>query len=94
MAYGEVTYRQSLVRLVGENEPDAPRSPRARRALVSGCAILLARSALESIGAFDEEFFAYHEEVDWCATARERGPARRLRATRAGRSTAARRARW
>jgi GT2 family glycosyltransferase len=38
-----------------------------------GCAILLARGALEAIGALDEEYFAYHEEVDWCARARERG---------------------
>ena len=75
MAYGEVDYRQSLVRLVGENEPDAPGAYAAERDVdwVSGCAILLARPALEAIGGFDEEFFAYHEEVDWCATARERG---------------------
>jgi len=69
-----VTYRQSLVRLVGENAPDgAAFSEQRDVAWVSGCAILLGRRALETIGAFDEEFFAYHEEVDWCATAREHG---------------------
>jgi GT2 family glycosyltransferase len=74
MAYGEVTYRQSLVRLVGENAPDGAAFAAERDVpWVSGCAILLARSALETIGPFDEEFFAYHEEVDWCATAREHG---------------------
>ena len=25
------------------------------------------------MGGFDETFFAYHEDVDWCASARERG---------------------
>jgi GT2 family glycosyltransferase len=74
MAYGEVTYRQSLVRLVGENAPDGAAFDTQRDVpWVSGCAILLARHALEEIGLFDEEFFAYHEEVDWCATAREHG---------------------
>jgi len=74
MAYGEVTYRQSLVRLVGENALDGAAFAAERDVpWVSGCAILLARNALESIGPFDEEFFAYHEEVDWCATAREHG---------------------
>jgi len=74
MAYGEVTYRQSLVRLVGENEPDGAAFQEQRDVpWVSGCAILLGRCALAAIGPFDEEFFAYHEEVDWCATAREHG---------------------
>lgn len=74
MAWGEVDYRQSLVRLVGQDEPDDGRYTTERDvAWVSGCAILLSRRALEEIGPFDEEYFAYHEEVDWCATARERG---------------------
>lgn len=74
MAWGEVDYRQSLVRLVGANEPDDGRFAGERDvAWVSGCAILLSRPALEAIGPFDEEYFAYHEEVDWCATAREHG---------------------
>jgi len=25
------------------------------------------------VGVFDERFFAYHEDVDWCTTARQRG---------------------
>jgi GT2 family glycosyltransferase len=74
MAYGEIDYGQSLVRLVGENEPDGAAYAAERDVdWVSGCAILLSRSAIASIGAFDEDYFAYHEEVDWCATARERG---------------------
>jgi hypothetical protein len=75
MAWGEVDYRQSLVRLIGEGAPDDGRfsgSP-CDVAWVSGCAILLSRPALDAIGPFDEDYFAYHEEVDWCATAREHG---------------------
>jgi GT2 family glycosyltransferase len=74
LAWGELSYRQSLVRLVGEDVPDGPRFVGERDVpWVSGCAILLARRALEAIGPLDEEYFAYHEEVDWCARARERG---------------------
>ncbi len=74
MAWGELTYRQSLVRLVGEGALDGPDYV-VRRDVpwVSGCALLLTRAGLEQVGLFDEEYFAYHEEVDWCARARELG---------------------
>ena len=74
LAWGEVTWRQSLVRLVGADAPDGPEYSTARDVpWVSGCAILMRAAAIRAIGAFDEEFFAYHEEVDWCARAREAG---------------------
>lgn len=72
VAYGQVTYRQGLVRLVGQH---------SRRRFdeqkdvdwVPGTAMLLHHGALETVGLFDEEFFAYHEDVDWCTAARKRG---------------------
>ncbi|HZR82403.1 MAG TPA: glycosyltransferase family 2 protein [Candidatus Binatia bacterium] len=74
LAWGEVSYRQSLVRLVGAGELDGERfAEQSDVPWVSGAAILLARRALEAVGAFDEDFFAYHEEVDWCARARAQG---------------------
>jgi hypothetical protein len=33
----------------------------------------LRAGALRAIGLLDEEFFAYHEEVDWCTRARSAG---------------------
>ena len=33
---------------------------------VSGCAVLLRRSALEEVGGFDERFFMYSEDSDLC----------------------------
>lgn len=74
MAYGEVSWRQSLVRLVGRGERDGPRFSIEREVdWVSGCALLLSRRGLDEVGLLDEDFFAYHEEVDWCARARARG---------------------
>jgi GT2 family glycosyltransferase len=74
MAYGEVSWRQSLVRLVGQGRRDGPEFATERDVdWVSGCGLLLTHRGLTEIGLFDEEFFAYHEEVDWCARARARG---------------------
>ncbi len=74
LAWGEVTYGQSLVALCGADAPDGPRY-RERRDVdwVGGCAMWLRATALSRIGDFDETFFAYHEEVDWCTRAREAG---------------------
>jgi GT2 family glycosyltransferase len=74
MTYGAVDYRQSLVRLAGWGEPDRGQYDAARDVeWVPGCALLLSCTALAEVGLFDERFFAYHEDVDWCTSARERG---------------------
>src|SRR5436190_1764556 len=74
LAWGDVTYRQSLVALRGADVPDGPawRTPRDV-AWVAGCAMWFRAEALRALGLLDETFFAYHEEVDWCARAREGG---------------------
>src|SRR5262245_1583425 len=38
-----------------------------------GCSLLVRAAALRQIGFFDEAYFAYHEEVDWCYRARKAG---------------------
>jgi GT2 family glycosyltransferase len=40
---------------------------------VTGCAILVKASVIESIGVLDERFFIYFEETEWCARARHAG---------------------
>ena len=70
LAWGEVTYRQSLVALRGAGVPDGPPFDRERDvAWIAGCAMWLRVHALDAVGLFDERFFAYHEEVDWCVRA-------------------------
>jgi hypothetical protein len=74
LAWGEVTYRQSLVALCGAGAEDGPAFARERDVdWVAGCAMWFRREALAAVGLLDEAFFAYHEEVDWCARAREAG---------------------
>lgn len=86
VAYGQVTYRQGLVRLIGFYAHDDGTYDTQRDVdWVPGTAMLLPRHALERLGLFDEAFFAYHEDVDWCTRAREHGfrivftPAARIR---------------
>jgi GT2 family glycosyltransferase len=70
LAWGDVTWRQSLVALRGAGAPDGPAwSVRRDVAWVAGCTMWMPRAALDTVGLLDEAFFAYHEEVDWCARA-------------------------
>jgi hypothetical protein len=74
ITYGSVNYRQSLIHLAGWGERDRGQYDTVREVeWVPGCALLLSCAALRDVGLFDERFFAYHEDVDWCTTARERG---------------------
>ena len=73
VAYGRVTYDYGLVRLIGFYADDQRFEDQLDVDWVPGTALLLRRRALEEIGLFDEAFFAYHEDVDWCTAARERG---------------------
>ena len=73
-AWGRVTWRAALVERVGRGARDGPPFDAVREVeWVPGCAMLLAREALETVGPLDERFFAYHEDVDWCASARAAG---------------------
>jgi len=74
LAWGRVTYGPSLVRLAGADALDAPEWNVERDVdWVAGCALWFRRAAIEAVGLLDERFFAYHEEVDWCARARRLG---------------------
>jgi len=73
-AYGMLTYHGQLVRQQGWLEPDITQfNELAHVDYISGCAMLLRRAALERVGLLDAEFFAYHEDLDWCTRARRAG---------------------
>ena len=40
---------------------------------VSGACMMVRRSAIEAVGALDEEYFMYTEETDWCFRMRKTG---------------------
>jgi GT2 family glycosyltransferase len=59
---------------IGEWEPDRGQfAAVADRDALNGCAMLIRRSAWNTVGPFWEQFFAYYEEADWCVRARDRG---------------------
>ena len=69
-----LTWRQNLSTLLGFRQPDGPHW-RERRSVdyVAGCAMLVERRVVASIGFFDASYFAYTEDVDLCMRARWRG---------------------
>jgi GT2 family glycosyltransferase len=73
-AYGVLTYHGPLVTQQGWMEPDITRfSEFTEVDYISGCAMLLRRTAVERVGRLDPDFFAYHEDLDWCIRARRAG---------------------
>lgn len=40
---------------------------------LSGCALLASRRIIETAGLLDKDFFAYHEEIDWCYRGQQAG---------------------
>jgi GT2 family glycosyltransferase len=54
-----------------EGQVDAP--PIRQVDYVLGCAMLVDRKVFEQVGLFDEGFFAYYEDLDYCIRARKAG---------------------
>ena len=61
-------------RHIGQNEVDTGQYAQIRETdWVSGCAIMVKKSAIEQAGLIDERFFYYWEETEWCLRIREAG---------------------
>ena len=75
VAYADVDFlHRCAVRLRGVNAlPSEGFANRQEVPAVIGCCILFRAEALGAVGLFDEEFFAYHEDIDWSLRAREAG---------------------
>jgi len=75
VAYSEVRFGERyVVQLRGVNVPVFGNFDRRRNVeVVVGCCALLKAEALRRVGLFDEAYFAYHEDVDWCLRAHDAG---------------------
>src|SRR5947208_253949 len=67
LAYAEVRFSdREIVKLRGVNALPGHGFERRREVEVAvGCSVLITAEALRAIGAFNEAYFAYHEDVDW-----------------------------
>ncbi len=64
---GERIFYPLLFGVRNKGHPDGPRFLRAQRINgVTGCAMAVRREVFEYIGLFDEKYFAYVEEMDFC----------------------------
>jgi hypothetical protein len=57
----------------GERFPESNAKVKEIDGFLDGSAIMFVLRNLESIGFFDERYFMYHDEVDWCYRARRAG---------------------
>lgn len=77
IAYARVDFhRRDAVALAGVNAVPAlghGYNVREEVPVAIGCSMLVSARAFREVGLFDEKYFAYHEDVDWCLRARKAG---------------------
>lgn len=66
-AGGVLTFRANLSRMIGHGRPDGPEY-RVTRSVdyVPGCALLASREVFERVGLLEGDYFAYHEDLEFC----------------------------
>ena len=73
-AWNDLVWNDGLVRVAGQGKADGPAYAGVHDVdAVIGNGMMISRTAAEKVGGFDEGFFGYHEDVDWCARARAAG---------------------
>lgn len=74
MAWGTLRWHHVLADFEGKQAIDGPRWNDPRQVeLLQGSVLLLDARVVESVGLFDEQFFMYHEEVDFLYRAGRQG---------------------
>lgn len=69
-----IDWTRGLSSHIGINETDMGQYDSLREVeRVAGCSILVRREVCEQVGVFDENYFLFVEEIDWCVRARKQG---------------------
>ncbi|WP_298818602.1 glycosyltransferase family 2 protein [Chloroflexus sp.] len=71
-AGGSIDWQRGICLMAGEEE-DYGQYVARRVDFVTGCAMLIRVDALATVGLFDERFFMYFEETEWCVRASRAG---------------------
>jgi GT2 family glycosyltransferase len=73
-AGGVLTFRANLSSMIGHGRPDGAEYLVTRDVdYVPGCALLVARPVFERVGLLEGDYFAYHEDVEFCWKAKRAG---------------------
>jgi GT2 family glycosyltransferase len=74
-AGGSIDWRRGQTRMLGLDESERGQFGAEPRSVpfVTGCVLLLRLAQIERVGAFDERFFAYYEETEWCVRCARQG---------------------
>jgi GT2 family glycosyltransferase len=73
-AGGKVNMRTGQASLIGVKEVDAGQYDTQRQVdYILGCCLLIKKEAIQKVGLFDESYFCYWDETDYCFRAREAG---------------------
>jgi GT2 family glycosyltransferase len=71
---GRVNMRTGQASLIGVKEVDAGQYDEQQEVdYVFGCCLLMKKEVIQKVGLFDESYFCYWDEVDYCFRAREAG---------------------
>jgi hypothetical protein len=69
-----INWSRGISNHIGMNETDVGQYDYVKEIdRVAGCSMLVKREVCNRVGLFDDNFFLYVEEVDWCVRARKAG---------------------
>jgi len=73
-AGGRIEWWKGWVSHIGIRETDECQYDAVREVdYITGCCMLVKRGVIDAVGALDERFYLYGEDVDWCIRARRAG---------------------
>lgn len=73
-AWGKLNYRNMVSEVIGLDAPDSDEFSKVQDVdYVFGCAVMVKVEAIRKVGMIDEDFWAFHEEMEWCERFRKDG---------------------